>query len=108
MAAVQFTSKQAVLGEVARQSRNRRAVRIWLGFVLLALFCLVLVGGATRLTNSGLSITEWKPIHGVIPPLNAAEWQEEFDLYKRIPQFQLLNSDISVEDFKGIGELLGD
>jgi cytochrome c oxidase assembly protein subunit 15 len=102
MAAVQFTSEQAVLGEVARQSRNRRAVRLWLGFVLLALFCLVLVGGATRLTNSGLSITEWKPIHGVIPPMNATEWQEEFDLYKRIPQFQLLNSDITVEDFKSI------
>ena len=102
MAAVQFTSEQAVLGEVARQSRNRRAVRLWLGFVLLALFCLVLVGGATRLTNSGLSITEWKPIHGVIPPLNAAQWQEEFDLYKRIPQFQLMNRDITVEDFKSI------
>lgn len=102
MAAIQFTSEKAVLDQITRQSRNRRAVRIWLGLVVLALFCLVLVGGATRLTNSGLSITEWKPIHGVIPPLNAAEWQEEFDLYKRIPQFQLMNSDITVDDFKGI------
>ena len=58
--------------------------------MLLALFCLVLVGGATRLTNSGLSITEWKPIHGVIPPLSAAEWEEEFRLYQRIPEFQQL------------------
>jgi cytochrome c oxidase assembly protein subunit 15 len=96
-----FTEK-AVLGEVARQDRNRRAVRIWLGFVLLALFCLVIVGGATRLTNSGLSITEWQPIHGVIPPLNDAQWQEEFDLYKRIPQYQLINKDITVGEFKGI------
>ena len=66
--------------------RNRRQVRRWLGFVLFTLFVLVLVGGATRLTDSGLSITQWKPIHGAIPPLTVAEWQEEFDLYKRIPQ----------------------
>ena len=53
-------------------------MRGWLYVVLLVLFALVMVGGATRLTDSGLSITEWKPIHGVIPPLNDAEWQEEF------------------------------
>ncbi len=102
MAVAHFFTEQAVRGEVARQDRNRRAVRIWLGLVLLSLFCLVLVGGATRLTQSGLSITEWKPIHGVIPPLNAAEWQDEFDRYKQIPQFKLLNSDITVDDFKSI------
>lgn len=71
-----------------RSGRNRRAIRMWLGVVLVTLFCLVLVGGATRLTDSGLSITEWKPIHGVIPPLSAAEWEEEFTLYQRIPQYQ--------------------
>jgi cytochrome c oxidase assembly protein subunit 15 len=85
---------------MARLDRNRRAVRNWLCFVLLALFCLVLVGGATRLTNSGLSITEWKPIHGVIPPLNTEQWQEEFQLYQRIPQFTQINKDITVEEFK--------
>ena len=85
----------------ASRSR-RRAVRRWLGFVVLTLFALVLVGGATRLTESGLSITEWKPIHGVIPPMNAAEWQEEFELYKRIPQYEQLNSDMTVESFKSI------
>jgi cytochrome c oxidase assembly protein subunit 15 len=88
--------------ETGRTSRNRKAVRIWLGIVIFTLFCLVLVGGATRLTDSGLSITEWKPIHGVIPPLNAAEWQEEFELYQRIPQYQLLNSQMTVDDFKSI------
>jgi cytochrome c oxidase assembly protein subunit 15 len=88
--------------ETERRDRNRKAVRIWLGLVVFILFCLVLVGGATRLTGSGLSITEWKPIHGVIPPLNAAEWQEEFDLYKRIPQFEQLNSDMTVDGFKSI------
>ncbi len=83
-------------------AKNRKAVRLWLGFVILTLFCLVLVGGATRLTDSGLSITEWKPIHGVIPPLNAAEWEEEFQLYQRIPQYEQLNSHMTVEDFKSI------
>ncbi|MFP3542054.1 COX15/CtaA family protein [Rhizobium sp. SIMBA_035] len=102
MAVANMTTEQAIRGEVRKQDRNRRALRIWLGFVLLALFCLVLVGGATRLTNSGLSITEWKPIHGVIPPLNATEWDEEFKLYQRIPEFQQLNSDMTVEEFKGI------
>jgi cytochrome c oxidase assembly protein subunit 15 len=102
MAVADITTEQEILRQVRRQDGNRRAVRIWLGFVLLALFCLVIVGGATRLTNSGLSITEWKPIHGVIPPLNAAEWEEEFKLYQRIPEFQQLNSDMTVDQFKGI------
>jgi cytochrome c oxidase assembly protein subunit 15 len=102
MAVANLNPEQAIRTEVRRQDNNRRAVRIWLGFVLLALFCLVLVGGATRLTNSGLSITEWKPIHGVIPPLNAGEWEEEFKLYQRIPEFQQLNSDMTVDQFKGI------
>jgi cytochrome c oxidase assembly protein subunit 15 len=102
MAVANLSSEQAVHGEMARQGRNRRAIRIWLACVLLALFGLVLVGGATRLTNSGLSITEWQPVHGVIPPLNAGQWQEEFDLYKRIPQFQQLNRDMTLDEFKGI------
>ncbi|AJD40788.1 heme A synthase [Rhizobium sp. SEMIA 4085] len=102
MAVANLTTQQAILSEVRRLDRNRRALRMWLGIVLLALVCLVLVGGATRLTNSGLSITEWKPIHGVIPPLTAAEWEEEFKLYQRIPEFQQLNSDMTVEDFKTI------
>lgn len=91
-----------VLGKIERAERNRRAVRHWLGFVLLALFCLVLVGGATRLTDSGLSITEWKPIHGVIPPMNAAQWEEEFQLYQRIPEYSQINKGMTVEEFKKI------
>ncbi|TCL70337.1 COX15/CtaA family protein [Rhizobium sp. BK251] len=102
MTVANATTENTVLREIARQDRNRRAIRIWLGFVLVALFCLVLVGGATRLTNSGLSITEWKPIHGVIPPLNAAEWEEEFLLYQRIPEYQQLNKDMTVDEFKQI------
>ncbi|MBZ9676722.1 COX15/CtaA family protein [Mesorhizobium sp. ES1-1] len=85
-----------------RDLHNRALVRGWLYIVLLVLFALVLVGGATRLTDSGLSITEWKPIHGVIPPLNDAEWQEEFQLYQRIPQYAELNKGMSLAAFKSI------
>ncbi|WP_117194095.1 COX15/CtaA family protein [Rhizobium terrae] len=91
-----------VIKHTKRRERDRRAVRIWLGVVVFTLFCLVLVGGATRLTDSGLSITEWKPIHGVIPPLSAEEWQEEFQLYQRIPQYQQINRDMTVDEFKSI------
>jgi cytochrome c oxidase assembly protein subunit 15 len=91
-----------IVSQTRQRGRDRKAVRIWLGFVIFTLFCLVLVGGATRLTDSGLSITEWKPIHGVIPPLSVEEWQEEFDLYRRIPQYQEINKGMSLEEFKGI------
>jgi cytochrome c oxidase assembly protein subunit 15 len=85
-----------------RNLHNRALLRGWLYVVLLVLVALVLVGGATRLTDSGLSITKWKPIHGVIPPLNDAEWQEEFQLYKQIPQYAELNNGMSIEAFKSI------
>ncbi len=61
-------------------------VRIWLFAVAALIFAMVLVGGATRLTESGLSITEWKPVTGVLPPLNQADWQAAFASYKKIPQ----------------------
>ena len=88
--------------ETDRIDRNRRQVRIWLGCVLFTLFVLVLVGGATRLTESGLSITEWNPVHGAIPPLTERDWQEEFDLYKRIPQYEQINKGMTIEAFKTI------
>ena len=87
---------------VIREAANRRQVRTWLYVVVLALFALVLVGGATRLTDSGLSITEWKPIHGVIPPLSDAEWAEEFEKYKAIPEFKTVNPDMDLAGFKAI------
>jgi len=95
-------SARAVRSEHERQLANRALVRGWLYIILLMLFALVLVGGATRLTDSGLSITEWKPIHGVFPPLSEAEWQEEFDLYRQIPQYQQINKGMSLEEFKYI------
>ena len=85
-----------------RARHNRALVRGWLYVVLLALFALVLVGGATRLTDSGLSITEWKPIHGVIPPLSEADWQEEFQKYQQIPEYSQINPDMDLAGFKRI------
>ena len=100
MAAIAETS--APMAARDRDLRNRALVRGWLYVVLLVLFALVLVGGATRMTGSGLSITEWKPIHGVIPPLNQAEWQEEFAKYRQIPQYEQINKGMTLEEFKGI------
>ncbi len=84
------------------QPSYRTAVSAWLIACLLLIVCMVCLGGYTRLSGSGLSITEWKPIHGSIPPLNAAEWQEEFDKYRQIPQYQQLNKGMSLEEFKTI------
>jgi len=81
---------------------DRGAVRGWLLLLALLVVGMTLVGGATRLTGSGLSITEWKPIHGAIPPLSEAEWQQEFTKYQQIPQYQQLNSGMSLRGFKGI------
>ena len=85
-----------------REERNRALVRWWLYLVLLVLFALFVVGGATRLTGSGLSITEWQPVHGVIPPLTEAQWLEEFDKYRQIPQYQEINRGMSLDEFKVI------
>jgi heme a synthase len=81
---------------------NHIAVSRWLGIVAILIFALVIVGGLTRLTDSGLSITEWKPIHGVIPPSSQAEWQEEFAKYQQIPEYQQINKGMSLDAFKTI------
>ena len=79
-----------------------RAVRQWLLALILLVFAMVLVGGATRLTESGLSITEWDLVAGTVPPLNAADWQTEFDRYRQSPQYDLLNRGMGLADFKRI------
>src|ERR1700740_3696514 len=79
-----------------------RAVAIWLLVCCAMVFGMIVVGGATRLTESGLSITEWQPIVGTIPPLTDADWQSAFDKYKGTPQHEQVNSTMSVEEFKGI------
>lgn len=78
-----------------------KPVRIWLYVMAFLVLSMVVVGGATRLTESGLSITEWKPIAGVIPPLTDADWAAEFEAYKQIPQ-GVQNAWMGVEDFKSI------
>ncbi len=80
----------------------REPVRTWLYFVAFLIFLLVLVGGATRLTDSGLSITEWKPILGIIPPLNEADWAAAFSKYQQIPEYKLQNAGMLLQDFKFI------
>ena len=78
------------------------SVRAWAFAVAGLIFVMVLVGGATRLTESGLSITQWKPISGAIPPLTAADWAAEFDAYKAIPQYAALNAGMTLAGFKSI------
>jgi heme a synthase len=88
---------------VADQPIDRlKPVRIWLYLVAAMVLLMVVVGGITRLTESGLSIVSWKPISGIIPPLSDADWQAEFEAYKTIPQYQVLNHWMSLEDFKSI------
>jgi cytochrome c oxidase assembly protein subunit 15 len=79
-----------------------KPVRIWLYIIALMVLAMVVVGGMTRLTDSGLSITEWQPISGTIPPLSNADWLAEFENYKRIPQYQVLNQGMTLAEFQYI------
>ncbi len=79
-----------------------RAVRSWLFLIAALVVCMVVVGGATRLTGSGLSITEWKPIVGAVPPVTEAAWQDAFEKYKRIPQYQIVNKGMTLKEFTAI------
>jgi heme a synthase len=84
------------------RSDRSRPVAIWLFIVAAMVFSMVVVGGATRLTDSGLSITQWQPIMGALPPMSDQAWRESFELYKQIPQYKLVNPDMTLEGFKGI------
>ncbi len=87
--------------EVATQNHDL-AIRRWLIAVALVVFALVVVGGATRLTESGLSITEWKPVTGVVPPMSESAWQAAFEKYQTIPQYAQRNLGMSLHEFKTI------
>jgi cytochrome c oxidase assembly protein subunit 15 len=91
-----------MLGRPAFDRPRPRALGLWLLVIAALVFAIVVVGGITRLTESGLSITEWKPIRGIIPPLNDAQWQAEFAGYKRIPQYAAFNASMTIEGFKHI------
>jgi cytochrome c oxidase assembly protein subunit 15 len=84
------------------RSDRSRAVAIWLFVVAALVLAMVVVGGATRLTDSGLSITQWKPVTGALPPMNLADWQAEFNRYRDIPQYKLVNPNMDLAQFKTI------
>jgi cytochrome c oxidase assembly protein subunit 15 len=103
MSSTTSSSITAALDDVASsERRGRRRLRLWLGIVALLIVAMILVGGATRLTDSGLSITEWQPIMGAIPPLSDVDWQKSFEAYQQIPEYTELTRGMSLEAFKTI------
>ncbi len=86
----------------AAPPRRNSLVLAWLGVVIALVFIMVIVGGLTRLTDSGLSITEWKPVTGAIPPLSQEAWEAEFDKYRAIPEYQWQNRGMSMAEFQVI------
>jgi heme a synthase len=84
------------------KAQHARALRLWLGTLAVLIVAMILVGGATRLTDSGLSITEWKPVTGAIPPLSDSAWQEAFDAYQKIPEYLELKRGMPLDEFKTI------
>ena len=94
----------AMLGPSAAPARPAagRAVAAWLLLCALAVALMVVVGGVTRLTHSGLSIVEWQPLVGTVPPLSEADWQTVFEKYRQTPQYKLVNKGMSLGEFKGI------
>lgn len=82
--------------------RGYRALRAWLVIVIFTIFAMVIVGGLTRLTGSGLSMVDWQPILGALPPVTEAQWMERFDAYRQFPEYLKVNKGMSLEDFKYI------
>ncbi|MCR9214931.1 MAG: COX15/CtaA family protein [Proteobacteria bacterium] len=82
--------------------KSRKLILGWLVLMVVLVFSMIVLGGVTRLTNSGLSMTDWKPITGWLPPLSQEAWQAEFDRYKAFPEYQQINKGMSLDEFKGI------
>jgi heme a synthase len=93
-------NKRSAMTQLAET--HARAIRLWLYAVAALVLAVILVGGATRLTESGLSITKWQPVMGALPPLGDAQWQSEFEKYQAIPQYRALNAGMSLDAFKTI------
>jgi cytochrome c oxidase assembly protein subunit 15 len=87
--------------DISQHDQNKAIAR-WLFICCGLVFAMVVLGGVTRLTGSGLSMAEWRPIMGILPPLSDAEWQRVFEIYRQTPEFLHVNSDMDVEGFKGI------
>ncbi len=84
------------------QTSVKRSVGLWLQILIAMVFCMVVIGGITRLTHSGLSIVEWKPIMGTLPPLSQADWEEAFQKYQQFPEYKHVNHQMSLHEFKWI------
>ena len=89
-------------GAAGTGAGTRRAVQVWLALLFALVVAMIAVGGLTRLTDSGLSITEWKPVTGAIPPLSEADWLVEYEKYRQSPEFQLQNHQMTLAEFKPI------
>jgi cytochrome c oxidase assembly protein subunit 15 len=100
MSGAAATSASASIAAIP--AHQARALKLWLGAIAAMIVAMILVGGATRLTDSGLSITEWQPIVGAVPPLSKADWQEAFAAYQKIPEYTELKRGMSLEEFKTI------
>jgi len=98
------TTEDVIVSEVIgeRDSARRRIMSNWLLCMCLLTTLMVVVGGATRLTDSGLSITEWKPVAGAVPPLSVEAWQAAFEKYQQIPEYEIVNRGMSLSEFKTI------
>jgi cytochrome c oxidase assembly protein subunit 15 len=91
------------LADAARPAaKSDRSIGLWLMLCCGMIFLMVVIGGITRLTESGLSITEWQPVSGVLPPLDAAQWQTEFEKYQAIPQYRAVHPAMTLAEFKRI------
>jgi cytochrome c oxidase assembly protein subunit 15 len=97
-----LTTSGAMMTGTSAANTHARAIRLWLYAVAALVLAMVLVGGATRLTESGLSITEWQPVMGALPPLSARDWQDAFEKYQAIPQYRAFNAGMSLDEFKTI------
>ena len=98
--AVREAPKGGVIDSAKRGARG--PIRAWLAVLFVMVVLIIVVGGLTRLTDSGLSITEWRPVTGAMPPLSAEAWDAEFAKYKEIPEYQLQNLGMSLQEFKTI------
>ncbi|MCP4040848.1 MAG: heme A synthase, partial [Gammaproteobacteria bacterium] len=83
-------------------TKNHKSIAIWLFACCAAVFCMVVLGGATRLTGSGLSMVDWAPIMGILPPLDQTQWEEVFRQYQQFPEYKIKNHYMGLEEFKGI------
>ena len=96
------TASQGGVIDAGRRKGARGAIRLWFMLLFVMVMAMIAVGGLTRLTDSGLSITEWKPVTGALPPMNEAAWLVEFEKYKAIPEYQLQNKGMSLSEFQFI------